>query len=121
MIPRAGPGHVGRIAERSRIGTRGPVNDSPRCPESPRPLALCRIGATEDPSPPTPDTPPEPEARRKRFCAFRRSRPLETGESGELRRNRGRRIAQDRRRRRAEGYGYPRIRGLRLPARVTTS
>ena len=40
-----------RTSASSRIGTRGPVNDSPRCPESPRPLALCRIGATEDPSP----------------------------------------------------------------------
>ena len=40
---------------------------------------------------------------------------IETGESGELRRNRGRRIAQDRRRGPLEGYGDRRIRALLVP------
>ena len=53
------------------------------------------------------------EARDGLAAAIRES--IETGESGELRRNRGRRIAQDRRRGPLKGYGDRRIRALLVP------
>ena len=91
------------------------MNDSPRSGKPP-PAGALPGGSDEAPTTAKAGPSREPEAVRRAGNAFHGRQPLETAGTGPELRNRGRRIAQDRRRRRPEGYGYPRIRGLRLPA-----